>query len=120
MKLNVTKAIICTVIALLAALALWHIPDSVNQKWCLAIGGGVLSLTTLVLGLGVRYDAANVGVNIKVLSTLALLVGIIANVIMGLTGFSVVFYLIVVGLILAVYLLLLGNLLEIARENPNL
>lgn len=44
MKLNIPKAIICTVIALLAALALWQIPGADSCKWCVATGGGVLTL----------------------------------------------------------------------------
>lgn len=60
MKLNIPKAIICTVIALLAALALWQIPGADSCKWCVATGGGVLTLVTLLFGIGIKYNSSNV------------------------------------------------------------
>ncbi len=120
MKLNIPKAIICTVIALLAALALWQIPGADSCKWCVATGGGVLTLVTLLFGIGIKYNSSNVGVNIRVLSLATLFIGISFNVIFALFDFSVITYIIVAALILMVYLLLLTNLTGIAKTEPDI
>ncbi len=120
MKLNVTKAIICSFLAMIAALALWHIPGADSCKWCVATGGGVLTLVTLLFGIGIKYNSSNVGVNIRVLSLATLFIGISFNVIFALFDFSVITYIIVAALILMVYLLLLTNLTGIAKTEPDI
>lgn len=120
MKLNTIRAIICVFIALLIALALWQIPAETNQKWTLAIGGAVMSAAMLVFGLGMRYDNPAIATNVRVLSTLSLIVGIAFSIIIGVIGFSLVVYFVIAGLILAFYLLALNGLLAIARKNPKL
>lgn len=120
MKLNVTKAIICSFLAMIAALALWQIPGADSCKWCVATGGGVLTLVTLLFGIGIKYNSSNVGVNIRVLSLATLFIGISFNVIFALFDFSVITYIIVAALILMVYLLLLTNLTGIAKTEPDI
>lgn len=120
MKLNMITSVICAFIAVLIAVALWQMSLPEAQRWCLAIGGAIISAVTLIFGIGMHYDNSAISTNVRVLSSLTLFIALAFSVIVGLTGFSVVLYLVVAGLIIAVYMLVLNGLLNIARKNPDI
>lgn len=120
MKVNIVTAAICTLLAIIIALGLWQIPGGETQKWCVALGGGALSLATLVFGIGISYNVANIGTNIRVLSMSTLFLLIVFNVVIGFFMFTPMLYIILSGLILAVYLLILNGLIKVAKDNPGL
>ncbi|MBD5210794.1 MAG: hypothetical protein HDS69_09745 [Bacteroidales bacterium] len=120
MKLNAITAGICAFVAVLVAIALWQIPLFDPHKWSVALGSGVTSALTLIFGLATRYNNPSIGTNIRVLSTTVFVISLLFNIFIGLSVFSLVVYLVVSGLILAVYLLVLDKLIRVAKENPNI
>lgn len=118
MKFNLVNSVIAYFIAVLIALAFTQMPDAFAQKIWLASGAGIGSLVCLAFGIGIKYSNPRIATNIRILSFLFLTLILIANIIFGFFIFKAVWFLIVMGLLILVYILVLNSLLRVMKTDP--
>ena len=106
MKINVVPTIIAIAVSLLIAYGLYSFHDSEN-KILLSAGSFIFLATTLIFTIGTSFDQSRKTINIRVVSGVFFLIGLISNIIFALFGLSIPSYIITHGLLLMILFLII-------------
>jgi hypothetical protein len=88
--------------------------DIESNKLLIAIGGFVFFAITLACTIGIQFETAGVSTNVRVLSSIFFVVGLVSHVVFSFFSSSVPLYVIVNGIVLLVYALIVNGLIKAA------
>ena len=88
--------------------------DIESNKLLIAIGGFVFFAITLACTIGIQFETAGVSTNVRVLSAIFFVVGLVSHVVFSFFSSSVPLYVIVNGIVLLVYALIVNGLIKAA------
>jgi hypothetical protein len=114
MKINWINCCLALGIAALVSLLFWGLAGS-PLKTMIAVGTFVFLSSTLCMMIGVRYLRERTGVNLRVLCSAFLAVGLVLNGYASIIGVSPVNYLVVNGIGLLVYIIIFRMIYSTAQ-----
>ena len=88
--------------------------DIESNKLLIAIGGFVFFAITLACTIGIQYETAGVSTNVRVLSSIFFVVGLVSHIVFSFFSSSVPLYVIVNGIVILVYALIVNGLIKAA------
>lgn len=101
MKLNPVNSLIALVLSAILAFALWSLNGDLKNY--VAVGAFVFFAGTLVPLIGGRYEYVRSGVNLRVVSGVFFVLGLVINGIFGSLAFSATAYIVTSALVFLVY-----------------
>lgn len=102
MKINTFKSVIAFSISALLSYGLYNIPSSgMNNIVC--IGSFIFFIVTLMPTIGIHFNYSRTNTNIKTLSIVFFIIGLISNSLFSLSSFSIPFYVMLNGILLLVF-----------------
>lgn len=104
MKINTFKSIIAFCISTLLSYGLYNLPAS-GMSNIVCIGSFIFFITTLMTALGLQFNYSRTNTNIKTLSIVFFIIGLISNSLFSFSSFSIPFYVMLNGILLLVFLL---------------
>lgn len=104
MKLSLVNFAIAVLISALIAYGFYTLSGEGN-RYCVTLGSFCFCASTLCLMIGVAFERRRTGVNLKIVCSLFLGVGLALNLLYALVPLSTSSYLIVSGLCLSVFTL---------------
>ena len=88
--------------------------DIESNKLLIAIGGFLFFAITLACTIGIQFETAGVSTNVRVLSSIFFVVGLVSHVVFSFFSSSVPLYVIVNGIVILVYALIVNGLIKAA------
>ena len=88
--------------------------DIESNKLLIAIGGFVFFAITLACTIGIQFETAGVSTNVRVLSSIFFVVGLVSHIVFSFFSSSVPLYVIVNGIVILVYALIVNGLIKAA------
>ena len=101
MKLNPVNSLIAIVLSAILAYALWSLNGDLKNY--VVVGAFVFFAGTLVPLIGGSYEYVRSGVNLRVVSGVFFVLGLLINGIFGLLAFSATAYIVTSALVFLVY-----------------
>jgi hypothetical protein len=105
MRINIVQTIIALAVSILIAYGFYSFQNSEN-KILFSVGSFVFLTITLVMTIGVRFRQIRTTTNIKVVSFIFFIIGLISNIVFSYIMFSVPVYLITFGILLLLFALI--------------
>jgi hypothetical protein len=106
MKTDFVKSLIALVISALLAYACYEICDFESRKWLITGGCFLTVMIPLLLAMGVSSKCEKSGLSLKMVSWVVALIEVGTNFIFVFFDFSTSVYVVVNGLLLAIYALI--------------
>lgn len=113
MKINVFLSFVSMAITALLGYWLYDIAKGDENDLLCSICSSVCLLSTLVPAIGLQYEEGRIGVNVRVLSSLFLIVFLISHFCFAIWGVVMPCYIIVNGILLVIYLAILYKMVNI-------
>ena len=88
--------------------------DIEENKLLITIGGFVFFAVTLACTIGIRFETAGVSTNVRVLSSIFFVVGLLSHVVFSFFSSSIPLYVIVNGILILIYALIVNSLIKAA------
>lgn len=104
MKINFVQLLVGVAISTLISYGLYNFHDGEN-KILLSIGSFIFLSITLGLSIGASYEYPRTTTNVRVISGVFFLVGLISNLIFTFINFSEPSYIVINGILLLVFIL---------------
>ncbi len=114
MKINLVTTIIALAISLLIAYVFFAFCNNEHQL-LVSIGSFVFLFLTIEMTIGVSFDFSRMTTNIRVLSGIFFIIGLISNLLFCFLDFSVPSYVITNGVLLLVFILIVYGIYK-AKE----
>lgn len=114
MKIHATNLLIAAVICALLTYGIMSI-EANTMKAATGVGTFISLASTLALAIGVSFDNARTGTNMRVVAMLFFAGSLILNALFAFAGFSQTIYIIACGILFLVYVLV-ANALFAARH----
>ena len=105
MKLNLIQTIIAVLVSLLITYGLYSFHSGENQI-LLSAGSFIFLSITLVMFIGTTFEFPRTTINIRVVSGVFFIIGLISNLIFTFINFSVPSYIIINGLLILTFILI--------------
>ena len=105
MKMNFVQIGISILISLIMAYGLFSFTESENGV-LLSVGGFIYFSTTLSMSFGIKFDFPRTTINIKVISFIFFIIGLISNLVFMLHSFTVPSYIILNSLLFITLILI--------------
>ena len=103
MKINFVQTIIAIAVSLLIAYGLYSFHNSEN-KIIISIGSFIFLAITLVLTIGASFELPRTTTNIRAVSGIFFVIGLISNLMFNFWNFSIPSYVIINGILLLVFI----------------
>ncbi len=88
--------------------------DIESNKLLISIGGFVFFAITLACTIGIQFETAGVSTNVRVLSSIFFVVGLVSPIVFSFFSSSVPLYVLVNGIVILVYALIVNGLIKAA------
>lgn len=88
--------------------------DIDENKLLIALGGFLFFSATLTCVMGIKFETAGVSVNVRVLSAIFFVVGLLSHFVFSFFSSSIPLYVIVNGILILVYALIVNSLIKAA------
>ncbi len=105
MKINFIPTLIALALSVLIAYGLYFFHIGEN-KILLGFGSALFFGLTLILTYGVSYELPRTGVNVRVVSGIFFLIGLIENIVFSFLNYSIPIYVITNGVLILIYILI--------------
>lgn len=116
MKLDIVKTIIAFAMSLLIAYGMYAF-DASEHGWLLPSVSFVVMLLFLVSALGLKIEWMRSMVNVKIVSWLFVIIGLVVNIIFSRSNFDIPAFIISNGCISLLFLLLAYSLIKANKNN---
>lgn len=110
MKVDFVKSLIALIISALLAYTCYEICKFEELKWVITIGSFLTIAIPLLLALGISSKDERGGLSLKAISWVMTLIEISANAIFAFLDFSIPTYIIINGLLLAIFALIYNSI----------
>ena len=105
MKVNYIPALIAVAISLLITYGMYSFHSGEN-KILISCGSGLVSAITLLMTIGVSFELPRTEINVRTVSGVFFVIGLIENIIFLFLNFSTPMYVITTGILMSVYILI--------------
>ncbi|MEI7429378.1 MAG: hypothetical protein WCL27_02910 [Betaproteobacteria bacterium] len=113
MKVNPVNFLVAIAISALLAFGLWSLDGELRNH--VAVGGFVFLAGTLAPGIGIEFELARRAVNLRLVSIVFFVIGLVINAVFSLINLSSTTYTIVSAVVFLLYVLL-ANAIYSAKQ----